>query len=101
MDAMSDAPIHPLTAYRRRPDVNLRQAAFAVRAGTTKATISRIEAGTLSPSPALMQRIVEATGGEITAAMLVSGEAREIVELVIGEKLPVPSTTKSDEAPTP
>jgi transcriptional regulator with XRE-family HTH domain len=97
MGGMSEPAIHPLTAYRRRPDVNLRQAAFAKLAGTTKATISRIEAGALSPSPALMQRLVAATGGQVTAAMLVCGDTREIVELVIGKKLPTPKS----EAPPP
>jgi transcriptional regulator with XRE-family HTH domain len=56
---------HPLTLYRQRHKLTL--AAFAALAGTTQATISRIEGGTRLPRQAMLRRLVEATGREVTA----------------------------------
>lgn len=61
---------HPLRAYRRRKELSQDQ--LAGLADTTKATISRIESGTLDPTFALMRRLIAATAGEVTADMLIA-----------------------------
>jgi transcriptional regulator with XRE-family HTH domain len=61
---------HPLRAYRRKH--GLSQDAIAQTASTTKATISRIEAGSLDPTFDLMRRLLAATKGEISADELIA-----------------------------
>ena len=56
---------HPLRAYRRKH--GLTQDQIAKRADTTKATVSRIEAGTFDPTFDLMRRLIAATNGAVTA----------------------------------
>lgn len=51
---------HPLTAYRRKHGLTLE--ALAQRAGTSKATLSRIENNGSDPSVALIRRLMEQTG---------------------------------------
>lgn len=57
--------MHPLTTYRASKGITLRQLAAA--AGTTSATLCRIERRRLRPSLALIERITRATNGEVTA----------------------------------
>jgi transcriptional regulator with XRE-family HTH domain len=45
-----------------------RQSDFAERIGTTQATVSRLAAGTQTPSPELAIKIDSATGGAVPAA---------------------------------
>ena len=54
---------HALHHYRLKNSLSLQ--AFAERARTSKATLSRIENWKSSPSGALLRRIVEATNGEV------------------------------------
>lgn len=61
---------HPLRAYRHRNNLTLEQ--LAGRAETTKATISRIENGTIDPTFALTRRLIVATKFEVTADMLIA-----------------------------
>jgi len=61
---------HPLRAYRRKH--GLSQDAIAQAAATTKATISRIEAGSLDPTMDLMRRLIAATRGRVTADELIA-----------------------------
>lgn len=51
-------------------------AALAERAGTTGASINRILYGDQKPSTDMIKRIVEATGGAVTADDLVFGAPR-------------------------
>jgi len=51
---------HPLRAYRAKTGLTLED--LAVRAATTKATISRIELGSRTPSMALAVRLRRVTG---------------------------------------
>lgn len=43
------------------------QRAFARRAGLDDSTLSRVLAGRIAPSPAVVERIHQATEGEVTA----------------------------------
>jgi len=54
--------LHPIRKFRlsKKPPVSLEQ--LATLAGTTKATISRIERGTRTPSLDLASRLSRATG---------------------------------------
>jgi len=61
---------HPLRTYRRKH--GLSQDALAQCAETTKATISRIEAGNLDPTFDLMRRLFAATEGEVTADEMIA-----------------------------
>ena len=56
---------HPLRTYRARRGLTLEQ--LAIRASTTRATVSRIEAGLQKPSFELLRRLVEATDNEVSA----------------------------------
>lgn len=56
---------HPLTSYRRRAGLSLDE--LAQRAKTTKSWLSRIEGGTDKPGPGLIERLISASGGEISA----------------------------------
>lgn len=64
---------HPLRHYRRLHGFSLE--VFAKRVGTSKATLCRIETGTNGPSHALLQRLIEATEGAVTADMIVAFRA--------------------------
>ena len=55
---------------------NIRRAAFAVRVGTSGASITRICDGTQNPAPELMREIIAATGGKVTLEELVFPKAR-------------------------
>ena len=69
---------HPLTRYRHRHGLSLD--ALAARVGTTKATLSRIESGKGNPSVGLMQRVIQASGGELDANDFVRPAAGEAAE---------------------
>lgn len=56
---------HPLRTYRRQKLLSLHELAQA--AGTTKANLSRIETGVQKPSFDLLKRLIDATGGDVTA----------------------------------
>jgi DNA-binding XRE family transcriptional regulator len=61
---------HPLRAWRIQH--GLSQDRLAVRVDTSKATISRVEAGLLDPTFALLRRIIAATGGAVTAEAIIA-----------------------------
>ncbi len=61
---------HPLRAYRVRK--NIIAEVFGARVGVSKSTISRIENGKHNFTRDLVRRIVDETGGEVTAEQLVS-----------------------------
>lgn len=61
---------HPIVTYRRKKDLSQRE--FAIRAGTTPSTLSRIEAGTLRPSTKTMRKLIAAAGGKLKAEALVN-----------------------------
>lgn len=56
---------HPLARFRE--DRGLTMTEFAKILGTTKCTVSRLEAGKQVPSLALVKRIVEVTNGHVGA----------------------------------
>lgn len=62
---------HPLRTWRLRQKPALTQDEFAARVGTSKATISRIEARLQDPTVALIRRIVATTKGAVSAEGLV------------------------------
>lgn len=51
----------------------MSHAAFGEKIGATQATVSRYVNGDRFPSPEMIQKIVKATKGKVTAADLVSG----------------------------
>lgn len=60
--------MHPLKQYLR--EVEERFQDFAARVGVSRQTLYRIVSGVQAPRPILARRIVEATGGAVTLAML-------------------------------
>ena len=63
--------MHPLKRYLH--DVDERVQDFAQRVGVSRQTLYRIISGAQAPKPLLARRIVEATGGAVTLAMLYGG----------------------------
>lgn len=61
---------HPLRAYRVTHGLSL--GAMARTVGTSKQTVWRIERGRHNPTVRLIQKIIEATGGAVTADMIVA-----------------------------
>lgn len=57
--------MHKLERYLERN--RLTQADFAERVGTTQGAIARYIAGQRMPRPEVLVRIIDATGGEVTA----------------------------------
>lgn len=55
-------PAHPVRAYRLSQSPPLKLEDLAVRIGTTKANLSRIETGKQSVSEVLLARLVAETG---------------------------------------
>jgi transcriptional regulator with XRE-family HTH domain len=53
--------------------------AFAKRIGVSQAAVSRYAAGARLPRPEVLHRIVEATGGKVTANDFLSDEAVEMI----------------------
>ena len=68
--------------------------AFAKTVGTTTATISRVADGVVVPRKALMERIYEATGGQVTPNDLVGLHSVPLDAVVVDE------LTNRQEAPT-
>jgi transcriptional regulator with XRE-family HTH domain len=66
---------HPLRSYREREGISLDGLAAAV--GASKASLSRIEARLQIPSLGLVERIVSASNGALTANDFVSSASRE------------------------
>lgn len=60
---------HPLAIFRARQSLKQRDVAEAV--GVTRWTIAMIEAGKYDASGKLLRRLIEFTGGEVTANELV------------------------------
>ena len=56
---------HPLREYRKRLGITLH--ALADRTGLSKPTLPRIETGKQKTTQVTIERIVEATGGAVTA----------------------------------
>jgi transcriptional regulator with XRE-family HTH domain len=67
--------MHPIKAYRQAHELTLAE--LAVRASTTRSTVSRIEAGLLNPSLDLLRRLTAAMNGEVTADAIIAA-ARKI-----------------------
>lgn len=57
--------IHPLRNYRQEAGISL--STLAEQCGTSTATISRIERGAQWPESELLQKLVDATGGRVSA----------------------------------
>lgn len=57
--------MHPLRKYRHEAGVTLDQ--LAKRVGLNKSTLSKIESGASFPRMAVIQRLIEATGGAVDA----------------------------------
>lgn len=64
-DANSAAIMTSLSTYLTARDET--QTAFAARAGLTDSTLSRVLKGKSPPSPDVVERVREATAGEVTA----------------------------------
>lgn len=71
--------MHPLKRYLH--DVEERVQDFAERVGASRQTLYRIIAGAQAPKPLLARRIVEATGGAVSLAMLY-GEVPGAAEII-------------------
>ena len=56
--------MHPLKAYRKARGLTMEE--FARKVGVQRAAVSKWERGSI-PRPEIMRRIVEVTGGEVTA----------------------------------
>lgn len=69
---------HPLRSYRERAGLSLDELALLVDA--SKASLSRIETRAQVPSLGLVERIVKAAGGELSANDFFGDEAREPAE---------------------
>ena len=57
--------IHPLRNYRQEAGISL--SVLAEQCDTSAATISRIERGEQWPDSELMQRLIDATGEQVSA----------------------------------
>lgn len=57
---MNSSPTHPLTQYRQKNNETLE--ALAQRAGTSKASLSRLENRKQNPPRRVIEKIMEATG---------------------------------------
>ncbi|WP_375202279.1 helix-turn-helix domain-containing protein [Hyphococcus sp.] len=71
--------MHPLKQYLREVEEGFQD--FAARVGVSRQTLYRIVSGVQAPRPMLARRIVEATGGAVTLAMLY-GDASASAEVV-------------------
>lgn len=73
--------MHPLKQYLRDVEEGVQE--FADRVGVSRQTLYRIVSGVQAPKPMLARRIVEATGGAVTLAMLYGGgpTSAEIVSI--------------------
>ncbi len=60
--------MHPLKQYLREVEEGFQD--FSARVGVSRQTLYRIVSGVQAPRPMLARRIVEATGGAVTLAML-------------------------------
>ncbi len=72
--------MHPLKRYLA--DVDERVQDFAERVGASRQTLYRLITGIQAPKPMLARRIVEATGGAVTLAMLYGGDAPGSAEIL-------------------
>lgn len=72
--------MHPLKLYLNEVDERMQD--FAERVGVSRQTLYRIVGGVQAPKPMLARRIVEATGGAVTLAMLYGGEAPNSAEIL-------------------
>lgn len=66
--------IHPLRKYRTENGITLEHLAQMV--GVTRATLSRIETWLQSPSLSLVCRLINATGGALSADDFIEKQAR-------------------------
>jgi hypothetical protein len=73
-----ETPIEELTAWLDRPEAPSRSA-FAVSIGVTRMTLLRYEKGLRKPKPPVMDRIVIATDGAVTANAWLGKEAADVV----------------------
>ncbi len=76
--------MHPLKRYLCNVEERIQD--FADRVGVSRQTLYRIIAGLQAPRPMLARRIVEATGGAVSLAMLYGEDgAAEVAALPAGE----------------
>lgn len=68
---------HPLRVWRNRQKPPQTLGHFAQLVGASKATISRIESEQQAPSAGLIRKIVEATGGAVSAEALIGRCTRQ------------------------
>ncbi len=66
----------PAVLRAARREAGLSQAALAARAGTSQAAISAYESGAKSPSPAVLDRILRATGRRLAVTGAGDGPSR-------------------------
>lgn len=71
--------MHPLKRYLY--DVEERVQDFAERVGVSRQTLYRIIAGVQAPKPLLARRIVEATGGAVSLAMLYGAGGADVIAI--------------------
>lgn len=76
---MTGPPMHPLKRYLH--DVEERVQDFAERVGASRQTLYRIIAGVQAPKPLLARRIVEATGGAVSLAMLYGAGGADVIAM--------------------
>lgn len=70
---------HPLRSYREQAGLSLDELAALVE--TSKASLSRIETRAQTPSLGLVERIVKASGGLLSANDFFGDEVREPAEV--------------------
>lgn len=62
---MSDAPTHPLRAFRQKKGMSLEDVAAST--GTSKAQLSRVENWRQDPTLELIRRLSKLSGGKLKA----------------------------------
>lgn len=75
---------HPLQAYISASGDTL--AAFAERAGVSQRSLARILSGGEAPEPDVARRVVEATGGAVSLAVLYGASDAEIADLSLRQR---------------
>lgn len=81
--------MHPLKQYLCDVEEGVQE--FADRVGVSRQTLYRIITGIQAPKPMLARRIVEATGGAVTLAMLYGGgpQSAEVIALAARAEEPL------------
>lgn len=70
--------VHPIAAYRKKHDLTLEELGALCKPPILKYALSRIENGLRKPTFDQINGLVEATGGAVTADMIIRATPREV-----------------------